>query len=120
MSHFALVDENDIVVSVIVAEQDFIDTLAHTPEGHEWIQTSYNTRRNQHIHRETGEVNAKPPLRGNYAGVGYLYLREFDVFVPPKPYPSWVFDEATASWEAPIPQPTPLHIWDEESGQWQE
>jgi hypothetical protein len=67
MAHYAKI-ENDIVVQVIVAEQDFINTM----DG-EWIQTSYNTRDGEHLSGGT-------PLRKNYAGIGFKYNRELDEF----------------------------------------
>lgn len=71
MSHYARI-ENDTVVEVIVAEQDFVDGL----DG-EWVQTSYRTVGNTHPEGT--------PLRKNYAGIGYTYNRELDAFIPPKP-----------------------------------
>ena len=94
MSHYAQV-KNSQVQQVIVAEQDFIDTL---PDAEDWIQTSYRTRGNQHPEGQ--------PLRGNYAGIGYIYDAKNDVFYPPQPYPSWQLNNATWLWEAPIARPT--------------
>jgi hypothetical protein len=108
MSHFAKV-ENGVVTQVIVAEQDFIDTGA---VGHGWIQTSYNTYGNQHPEGR--------PLRGNYAGIGYTYDEANDVFVAPKPFESWVLNNTTWLWEAPVAMPTeggPFK-WDEATQAW--
>lgn len=107
MAHFAKI-ENDTVVEVIVAEQDFIDTL----DG-EWVQTSYNTKGNQHT---LGGV----PLRANFAGIGHTYDRENDVFYQPSPYPSWRLDTSTWLWEPPVAHPTDglAYIWDEEGQSW--
>lgn len=85
MAHYAKI-ENDIVVQVIVAEQDFIDTL----DG-EWVQTSYNTIGGVHTLGGT-------PLRKNYAGFGYTYDRIRDAFIPPKPSEDAVLDEDTCLW----------------------
>ena len=60
-----------------------------------WIQTSYNTSGNQH-------KNGGTPFRGNYAGIGYTWDEDNEMFFPKKPYPSWVKDLATASWKSPI------------------
>lgn len=111
MSHFAQVD-NGIVIQVIVAEQDVIDSGLF---GTGWIQTSYNTHGGVHA---TGGT----PLRKNYAGVGYTYDADRDAFIPPQPYPSWVLNEDTCLWDAPVPMPTDgkLYSWDEPTTAWVE
>jgi hypothetical protein len=86
MAHFARVI-NNLVVEVIVAEQDFIDSLEVKP-WETWVQTSYNTRGGKHYDPETGLEDTKPPLRKNYAGIGFRYDPELDAFIPPTPYPS--------------------------------
>jgi len=88
MSHFAKVCDGT-VVQVIVAEPEFFDTFVDSSPG-EWIQTSYNTYGNQHPEGR--------PLRGNFAGIGYTYDREKDVFIPPKPEGDWTLDETTYLW----------------------
>ena len=85
MSHFALI-ENDTGTQVIVAEQEFVDTL----EG-EWVQTSYNTYGNEHPENR--------PLRKNYAGIGYTYNRELDAFIPPKLGDEYTLNTTTGLWE---------------------
>jgi hypothetical protein len=116
MSHFALVIDG-IVEEVIVAEQDFIDTL---PDPQNWIETSYNTRGNVHYNPNTGLPDGKPPLRGNYAGIGYTYDAINDVFYAPQPYPSWILNTTTWIWEAPIKMPTKKGnwTWDEPTLSW--
>ena len=113
MSHFAKV-ENGLVTQDIVAEQDFISTGALGDPAN-WKQTSYNTHANQHSQGGT-------PLRGNYAGVGYTYDAQHDVFYPPKPYPSWSLDQATWTWKAPIPYPGTgkVYTWNEGNNTWDE
>ena len=108
MSHYAQV-KNSQVQQVIVAEQDFIDTL---PDAEDWIQTSYRTRGNQHPEGQ--------PLRGNYAGIGYIYDREHDVFYPIKPFESWSLDTTTWLWQPPVPHPGDgkLYMWNEETTTW--
>lgn len=96
--HFAKV-KNNIVEIVIVAEQEFIDTLPNE-DGVSWIQTSYNTMQGKHYDPETGEEDDKTPLRGNYAGEGYVYDSTLDVFAPPQPYSSWKLD-ANGVWQPP-------------------
>ena len=111
MAHYAKVN-NGIVEKVIVAEADFFNTFVDTSPG-AWIQTSYNTHGNQHPNGT--------PLRGNYAGIGYTYDSTNDVFYAPKPYPSWILNESTWLWEAPIAMPTDgKYTWNEELGNWSE
>jgi hypothetical protein len=111
MSHFARIAAQGIVEQVIVAEQDFIDTLSDKTS---WVQTSYNTRGGQHPEGR--------PLRKNYAGIGYSYDSVRDAFIPPKPYASWVLNENTCLWDAPTPYPTDgkTYNWDENTQQWVE
>ena len=110
MSHFAKV-ENGLVTQVIVAEQDFIDALS---DASSWVQTSYNTHGNQHPENR--------PLRGNYAGIGFTYDAQNDVFYAPQPFPSWTLNQTTWLWEAPVPMPTDekLYKWDEPTTSWVE
>lgn len=124
MSHFAQIDENNIVVQVIVAEQDFIDTLDN-PES--WIQTSYNTRGGVHYAPNSNDPDDGIPLRKNYAGVGYTYDPDRDAFIPPQPYASWLLNVDTCLWEPPTPQPElteeqiaaeQAYNWDEDSLSW--
>lgn len=112
MGHFAKVVDGK-VTQVIVAEADFFQTFVDSSPG-EWIQTSYNTQGNQHIQGGT-------PLRGNFAGVGFTYDRTLDVFIPPKPFESWVLNEDTFLWEPPVPAPEICNgkcWWDEETVSW--
>ncbi len=112
MAHYAKVN-NGIVEKVIVAEADFFNTFVDSSPG-TWIQTSYNTYGNQHKLGGT-------PLRGNYAGIGYTYDATNDVFYAPKPYASWVLNNTTWLWEAPIAMPTNgIYEWNEELGNWSE
>lgn len=119
MSHFAQIDENNIVVHVIVAEQDFIDSGA-VGDPASWIQTSYNTRGGIHYNPETNEPDGGIALRKNYAGIGYSYNYTLDAFVPPKQYSSWVLDNQTCLWQAPTPYPNDgkEYYWDEATLSW--
>jgi len=112
MSHYAKVVDGK-VTQVIVAEADFFDTFVDTSPG-SWIQTSYNTRANQHPEGR--------PLRGNYAGIGYSYDHINDVFLAPKPFASWVLNQTTWTWDAPTPMPEDgkLYQWDEATKAWTE
>ena len=107
MSHYAQVKSGQ-VQQVIVAEADFI---AQLPDSQDWIQTSYRTHANQHPEGRA--------LRGNYAGVGYTYDAQHDVFYEPRPYPSWQLNTTTWSWEPPVAAPDIFHHWDEASQTWQ-
>ena len=110
MSHFAKV-ENGIVTQVIVIEQDMIDS-GHFGHASLWKQTSYNTHGNQHPDGR--------PLRGNYAGIGYTYDEEHDVFYAPQPFPSWTLSHTTWLWEPPVPYPNDgqPYNWDETTKSW--
>lgn len=101
MAHFAQLDENNKVIQVLVVNDDYLkDENGNEVEelgkshmelvhGGKWIQTSYNHN-----------------IRVRYAGIGYTYDETLDAFLLPKPYESWVLNEITASWEAPVPEPT--------------
>ena len=103
MAHFAKIGSNNIVEQVIIAEQEYIDTLEGT-----WVQTSYNTVRGVH----TGGGTA---LRWNYAGVGDYYNADMDEFHDPKPFPSWTIDASTRDWKPPIEKPDGDYYWDEQT-----
>ena len=112
MSHFAKI-ENDLVTQVIVAEQDFIDH-----QDGQWVQTSYNTRGGIHYAPNSNEPDGGVALRKNYAAIGYTYDEDRDAFIPLKPCPSWLLDEPSCTWEAPIPRPEGNYIWNEETQNW--
>ena len=103
MAHFAKIDKNGIVENVIVAEQDFVDTLEGT-----WIQTSYNTVDGKH-------TNGGTPLRWKYANAGDIYNSEMDEFHISSPFDSWVFDKTKREWNPPVTYPTDGkdYAWDE-------
>ena len=110
--HFAEINKNNIVLRVIVAEQDFIDSgVVGNKEN--WIRTSYNTFRGVHLYNET-------PLRKNYASPGHTYDKTRDAFIRPKPFDSWSLNEDTCDWDAPVDYPTDgeAYFWDEEKQQW--
>jgi hypothetical protein len=102
MSHFAEIDNNNIVQRVIVAEQDFINSGA-IGDSFRWVQTSYNNN-----------------FRKNYAGKDYTYDQTRDAFISPQPYPSWLLDEDTCRWDAPTPMPDDgkMYNWDEDTTSW--
>jgi hypothetical protein len=118
MSHFAKV-ENGIVTQVIVIEQDMIDS-GHFGHASIWKQTSYNTRGNVHYASDNNTPDGGIALRGNYAGIGYTYDEEHDVFYAPQPYPSWTLSHTTWLWEPPVPYPNDgqPYNWDETTKSW--
>ena len=117
MAHFAQIDANNVVTQVIVvANKDTSDANGVEKEhigaafcerlfGGTWKQTSYNGNK-----------------RKNYAGIGYTYNADIDAFVPPKPFASWVLNNETAQWEAPVAMPTDgkTYTWDEATTSWKE
>lgn len=116
MAHFAKVVKGR-VQRVIVAEPEFFETFVDSSPGM-WLQTSYNTRGGVHYGPD-GQPDAGVPLRGNYAGVGYVYDAANDVFYPPQPYSSWTLG-ADWLWHAPVPAPHDgkLYQWDEAGQNW--
>jgi hypothetical protein len=116
MSLFAEV-KNGIVQQVIVADQEFIDSLSN-PE--EWIQTSYNTRGGVHYAPNSNIPDGGVALRANYAGIGYTYDAVNNIFYAPQPYPSWIISAPTWLWEPPISYPTDgnKYYWDETIQNW--
>jgi hypothetical protein len=120
MSHFAHINENNIVTQVIVAEQDFIDTGA-VGDPAKWVQTSYNTRGGIHYGSD-GLPDGGHALRKNYAGIGYTYDAGRDAFIPPKPFDSWILDEETCVYNAPVAMPSDgkMYMWDEATTSWNE
>ena len=119
MAHFAKLGKGNIVLTVHVVSNDiatteqagvdFLNTLYKTRDV--WKQTSYNGN-----------------IRKNYAGVGYTYDQTRDAFIPPKPFNSWILNETTCLWEAPVAKPeltqeqidnNNYYIWNEETKQWE-
>lgn len=119
MAHFAKV-ENGTVTQVVVAEADFIATGA-LGDPASWIQTSYNTRGNVHYGPD-GQPDGGEAVRGNYAGIGYVYDKPNDVFYAPQPFPSWILNIGSWTWEAPVSYPTDgkPYSWDEKTKNWKE
>jgi len=117
MSHFAKLDENNIVIFVTVGRQEDdgreLELCART--GDVYKQTSYNTHGGVHALGGT-------PLRKNYAGIGYTYDVTRDAFIPPNSYQSWSLNEDTCLWEPPVPYPTDgkRYNWNEETQSWVE
>ena len=104
MSHFAEINNDNIVQRVLVVDQDFIDS-GKLGDPSNWIQTSYNTRGGIHYAPNLKTPDGGIALRKNYAGIGYTYDQTRDAFIQQKPYPSWELNEDTCQWESPTPYP---------------
>lgn len=108
MAHFAELDENNIVTRVLVTDNDYpnegYDWLIQTFGG-TWVQTSYNAR-----------------IRKKFAAIGDTYNETLDAFITPKPFDSWVLNEETCLWDAPVDYPTDgkNYTWNEETQNWNE
>ena len=117
MAHFAELDNNDVVLRVIVVDNKDTTDAATGQEvesigiafcqrllGGNWVQTSYNNN-----------------FRVRYAGIGFTYNRQYDAFIPPKPYPSWTLNTTTFEWQAPVPYPNDgkFYYWGEGTQSWQ-
>ena len=121
MAHFACLDTNNVVTQVIVVSNADTSTAQGEEKesigiafcerllGGTWVKTSYNGN-----------------IRKNYAGIGYTYDKDRDAFIPPKPYASWVLDETTCRWDAPVAMPSDagqgdppkFYVWDENTVNW--
>jgi len=127
VSHFVKLDENNVVTFVTVGRQedDGLEAELTARTGDVYRQTSYNTYGGVHYttdddgNRVPSEDQSKA-LRKNYAGIGFTYDADRDAFIPPQPFESWVLDEDTCLWEAPVayPEDGATYSWDEESGAW--
>ena len=105
MSYWAEIDENNIVVRVTVGNTDNPD------EGYSWLLNNLGGR--------WIKTSDNGDIRGHFAGIGYYYNEEKDFFICPKPFDSWVLNEETYNWQAPISYPSiGQHIWDEEQKNW--
>jgi hypothetical protein len=127
MAYFAQLNEENLVTQVIgVANQEILNEQGQESEqkgidfctnllGGTWKQTSYNTQAGQHALGGT-------PFRKNYAGIGDTYDEGRDAFIAPKPFASWVLDETTARWKAPVEKPVDdkIYTWDEATTSWVE
>ena len=113
MAHFALLDENNIVLRVEVVSND---VCQNETEGVTFLQSLYG---NDKVFKQTS-YNAT--IRKNYAGVGYTYDSGRDAFILPKPYASWVLNETTCQWECTVPYPNDnkMYQWDEPTLSWVE
>jgi hypothetical protein len=128
MAHFAQINSQYIVQQVLVITQEEVNTGIWGDTA-SWIQTSYNTRGGVYYipNTDTPDPDQSKAFRKNYAGIGYIYLPngpEGEGFAPPSPYPSWVMNSFSYTWEAPVPMPVPnnppFYQWDEATVSWVE
>jgi hypothetical protein len=147
MAHFAKLGMNGKVIQVLTCSdsvnqdgngienenfgKQFLEDIHNWPKEM-WIQTSYNTRGGKHYNFDgTLSADQSKALKGNFAGIGFTYDDENDIFMPKKPYPSWVKDVASASWKSPVGDAPALteeqindtnnlyeYKWDEENSTW--
>ncbi len=116
MAHFAQIENNIVTQVIVVANQNILNESGQESEqkgidfcfnllGGTWIQTSYNGN-----------------IRKNYAGIGYTYDESRDAFIAPKPFASWILNEITCQWKAPVDYPTDgkLYTWNEKTQSWNE
>ena len=124
MAHFAQINSDNIVTQVVVVSNDNAPNEAagitwlhnfYNDNTLVWKQTSYNTYHNEHLLGGTA-------FRKNYAGIGTTYDGTRDAFIPVKPFNSWVLNETTCDWEAPVESPAtredPYYIWNEDELRW--
>lgn len=117
MAHFAHI-KNGFVSKVHVVNNSVIidgDGIEQEELGKQFLSELYGYSTSDVI-----QCSYNANFRKNYAGIGYAYDADRDAFIPPTPYPSWVLDEATCLWEAPVPMPeNGVHFWDEQAGDWE-
>lgn len=111
MAHFALLDENNVVIRVEVVSND---VCQNEFEGQEFLKSLYG----RDITFVQTSYNAS--IRKNYAGVGFVYDAALDAFIPPRPHQSWTLDESSCTWVPPVPYPQDgeTYTWDEGSLSW--
>jgi hypothetical protein len=122
MAHFAKIGLNSKVIAVhgldnnkmlnasnVEDETVGVQELTRIHGWPLWVQTSYNTRGNKYYNADGSEGDQTKKLRGNYAGIGYIWDEDNNLFFPPKPYASWVKYNAEARWRSPIGDATALN-----------
>jgi hypothetical protein len=145
MAHFAKISDTSQVLSVLTLNnkdmlnadgvedesvgKDYLQSHNNWPRNM-WIQTSYNTTGGKHYDNKTRELSAdqSKALRGNYAGIGYTWDKDNNIFYPKKPYASWVLNTTTADWHSPIGDAPDLtaeekaagtrYAWNEDGQSW--
>ena len=127
MAHYAIIDESNIVTYVHVGKDENDIVLDNNENPINWEdyykakRTSYNTIGGIHYVNGIPSQDQSKAFRKNYASIGYYYDEIRDAFIPPKPYPSWILNEDTCFWDAPIPYPNDgnNYIWNEEIVNWE-
>jgi len=127
MSHWAEIDNNNLVTRVLVGDnndpngdegyQMLIENLGGT-----WVKTSYNAFAGKRRDPDTNEITDEPGFRKNYAGIGFTYDSERDAFISPAPYASWILNEETCTWAAPTEMPVEegkVFRWNEDTVSWE-
>lgn len=117
MAHFAKLDENNVVLSVHVVNNDILNI-----DGIESEQRGIDFLTDLHGHSIWKQTSYNRSFRKNFAAVGYIYSQEHDMFIPPKPYPSWNLDLEYGCWNAPVDKPEDMVnlVWSEEKQKWEE
>ena len=124
MSHFAKLDNNNVVIFVTVGRQedDGKEVELSQRTGETYKQTSYNTQCGIHYDPNTGipSIDQSKAFRKNYAGIGFTYDENRDAFISPKPFEDWVLNDFSCCWESPIPYPNDggNYYWDENTHSW--
>lgn len=113
MAHYAFIDENNIVTEVITGrnEDEVVDGISDWESHYAELRPGMRCKRTSYHGK----------IRKNYASIGYSYDEDRDAFIPPKPYASWIFNEDTCRWDAPVAKPTDATkdwLWDEDSLTW--
>ena len=127
MGHWARIDDDNIVQEVIVIKEAELDTGAWGDKS-KWIKTSYNTFEGKHyVPKEHQDWSEESPdqskaLRFRFAGIGYIYDAENNVFYRPKPFASWTLNKEKWVWEAPVAYPTDdkRYVWNDDKKEWVE
>ena len=111
MAHYAFIDDENVVVEVITGRHEYETVAGIVPD---W-EAYYGNLRNMRCVRTSYNGN----IRKQYAGIGYTYDADSDVFIAPQPFPSWTLDESH-DWQPPTPRPDHPATWDEDAQEWVE
>lgn len=120
MAHFAKIDENNVVIEVIVVNNEAIDANNEEASGIEFLKSLFGDETNWK------QTSYNRSFRKNFAGVGYSFREDLNLpdgaFISPKPFDSWLLDEDSCGWLAPVAYPSEsdgsMYYWDEESISW--
>ena len=131
MASYALLNTENFVTTVISGADEMylingLDTETNYSILYNCVvkRTSYNTRGGVHYQADnkTPSEDQSKAFRKNFAGIGYYYDEQYDAFIPPKPYPSWILNEDTCLWDSPVPYPSDgkRYMWNENILNWEE